>query len=118
MIKYNFERIFRARGIARPFSFLKRNGFSDNFASRIKNNKVVRLDLTHLEKLCFILKCNPNDLLEWTPEKDMDYDDNHPLNMIKKTSTEVNLVKTISSIPLNKLAEIESMIKEKIQGTE
>jgi hypothetical protein len=45
MIKYNFERIFKARGIGRPFSFLRRNEFSNNFASRIKNNRVARLDM-------------------------------------------------------------------------
>lgn len=115
MIKYNFERIFKARGISRPFSFLKANNFSDNFASRIKNNRVARLDMKHLERLCLLLKCTPNDIMEWNPESNTDYDASHPLNEIRRTINEVDLVKTISSIPLGKLEEIENLIKEKIE---
>ena len=117
MIKYNFERIFRARGIARPFSFLQRNGFSDNFASRINNNRVARLDMKQLERLCLLLKCTPNDIMEWNPESVTDLDKSHPLNEIRRPIAEVDMVKTISSIPLCQLEEIENLIKEQIEKT-
>ena len=114
MIIYNFNRIFKARGIERPFSFLRQVGFSDNFATKIKNNKVRYLGLKELEKLCLILKCTPNDFFEWIPDEEMLSDDEHALNIIRKSDKVVDLTKTLNSIPLGQLAEIEQMIKEKI----
>ncbi|MBK3517406.1 helix-turn-helix domain-containing protein [Carboxylicivirga marina] len=114
MIKYSFDRIFKARGIARPFSFLKKHGFSDNFASRLKNNRVSRLNLHHLEKLCLVLRCTPNDIMEWKPSDTTGIDAEHPLNLIKRPDQKVDMVKTINSIPLGQLEEIEKLINERI----
>ena len=86
MIQYNFDRIFKARGIERPFSFLRKSGFSDNFATRVKNNRVARLELKYIEKLCLVLKCTPNDLMEWDPDDNNKIDPSHPLNQIKKSN--------------------------------
>jgi len=117
MIKYNFERIFKARGVGRPFSFLKQHGFSANFSSRIKNNRVSRLDMKQLEQLCLLLKCTPNDIMEWIPEPNTDFEQSHPLKKIKKPSSNLDLLKTISSIPLGQLEEIENLIKKEIEKT-
>ncbi|WP_068472900.1 helix-turn-helix domain-containing protein [Saccharicrinis aurantiacus] len=117
MLQYNFDRIFKARGIARPYSFLLKHGFSGNLATRIKNNKVLRIDLHHIEHLCLLLKCTPNDFIQWIPNNDSNVDNNHPLYQMKLPSEEVNLVKTINSIPLGKLEEIEKLIKESIKDS-
>jgi hypothetical protein len=52
--------------------------------------------------------------MEWNPESLTDFDKSHPLNEIRRPTNEVDLVKTISSIPLGKLEEIENLIKENI----
>lgn len=114
MIQYNFDRVFRARGIERPFTFLKQAGFSDNFATKVKNNRVLRLNLRELEKLCLILRCTPNDFCEWVQDKDTQVDSDHPINSIKRSDKVVDMIKTLNSIPLGQLDEIESIIKEKI----
>lgn len=114
MIQYNFDRVFRARGIERPFTFLKQAGFSDNFATKVKNNRVLRLNLKELEKLCLILRCTPNDFCEWIKDKDTQVDSDHPINAIKRSDKVVDMIKTLNSIPLGQLDEIENIIKEKI----
>ena len=114
MIRYNFDRMFKARGIERPFTFLRKAGFSDNFATKIKKNNVKRLELKELEKLCLILKCTPNDFFEWTPDKDIQIDENHAINIIRKSDKVVDLTKTLNSVPLGKLKEIETLINEKL----
>ena len=48
MLTFNFSRIFKARGIEKPFSYLVKVGYSDNFATRIVNNRIKRLDLGDL----------------------------------------------------------------------
>ena len=40
MLTFNFTRIFKARGIDKPFSYLVKVGYSDNFATRIVNNRI------------------------------------------------------------------------------
>jgi DNA-binding Xre family transcriptional regulator len=114
MIRYNFDRIFKARGIERPFTFLRKAGFSDNFATKINQNKVKRLNLEEIERLCVLLKCTPNDFFEWTPDSDNQVNEDHPLNDIRRSDIVIDITKTLNSVPLGQLAEIEQMIKDKI----
>ena len=115
MIRFNFTRVFVARGIERPYSFLRKAGISGSFSSRISKNEVARMNVSNLERLCMILHCTPNDLLEWTPEKDFDPTKKHPLDAIKNTNTMINISNSLISIPADKLAEIESLIQKKVK---
>ena len=115
MLTFNFNRIFKARGIDKPFSYLVKVGYSDNFATRIVNNRIKRLDLTDLENLCELLKCTPNDLLEWIPESKDKTNDKHPLITIKRSDKVVQLTQILNSVPLDRLNEIENMIKKEIE---
>jgi len=115
MLIYNFDRVFKARGIERPFTYLIKAGFSDNFATKVKNNKLVRIHLRELEKLCLLLRCTPNDFCEWVPDNDANIDSGHPIHMIRKSDKVVDMTKTLNSVPLGQLDEIEEMIQEKIK---
>ncbi len=114
MLSYNFNRILKARGIEKPFTYLCNSGFSDNFATKVVNNRIKRLGLKEMEKLCLLLKCTPNDFFEWIPDKNANYDEDHPMTMIRKSDNIPDMVKTINSIPIGKLREIEQMIKNEI----
>ena len=116
MLKYNFDRIFKARGIERPFTYLRKAGFSDNFATKVKNNKVNRLNLEPMERLCILLRCTPNDLMEWVPDNKQTIDKSHPINIIKKSEKVVDITRTLNSVPLGKLEEIEKLINEKLKN--
>jgi len=115
MLIYNFDRIFKARGIDKPFTFLKNAGYPENFSSRIKNNKVNKLELKSLESLCLLLKCTPNDVLVWIPDSGTAVDETHPMRALKKNPNDVDMVKTINSIPIGKLELIEKLIKEELK---
>lgn len=118
MLKYNFDRIFKARGIEKPFTFLKRSGFGDHLAGRIKNNIATRLELREMERLCLLLRCTPNDLYEWVPDDSAQIDDRHPMNVIRKKEKIADLTKTLHSVPLEQVEEIEKLIREHIAGTQ
>lgn len=120
MIKYNFNRVFKARGIDKPFTYLTKAGFSDNFATKIKNDKIKRLGLKELEKLCILLRCTPNDIYEWNPDDDSQVDKDHPLSVIRKSDKVFDLTKTLNSVPLAELDKIEELINNTIknQGSE
>ena len=115
MLIYNFTRIFKLRGIDKPFSYMVKNGYSANFATRIANNRLERLHLGEIEKLCLLFKCTPNDLYEWIPASTDVADSNHPLFPIRRTNKVASLTHILSSIPLDRLDEIEIMIKKEIE---
>ncbi len=115
MLTFNFTRIFKARGIDKPFSYLVKKGYSDNFATRIVNNRIAKLNLKDVELLCEMLHCTPNDLLEWIPSTAESTNENHPLISLKRTVKVIQLTQILNSIPLERLAEIEAMIKKQIE---
>lgn len=113
MLKYNFDKVFKARSIERPFTYLRKAGFSDNFATKVKNNRVNRLNLDLLERLCLRLNCTPNDFMEWTPSKDENIDNKCALHELKRTDIILDLTRSLNLLSLSKLEEIERIIKEK-----
>lgn len=117
-MNYDFKRVFQARGIERPFSFLKKAGFSDNFAVKVNQNKVIRLDLKHMEQLCLVLRCTPNDFVVWVPDEGLQVETDHPLQEIKRNDEQVEITRMLSKIPLGKLAGIKKLIQEQVQKQE
>lgn len=115
MLKFNFTRIFKARGIARPYSFLVKSGYSASFSSRAVNNKVRQLNLADVEKLCVMLKCTPNDLLEWVPDQNHNSaEQGHPLSSLQRISNTGQINRILYNIPVDRLAEIEQMILKEV----
>ncbi len=114
MLKYNFTRIFEARGISRPNSFLVKAGCSYNYAYRIANNKIRTLNLDELKRLCELFQCTPNDLLEWIPGPEESNIEKHPLYPLKRDKPPINIGQILKSVPLDKLSDIENLIKKEI----
>jgi len=115
MLKYNFDRIFKARGIDRPFTFLRQAGFHDSLATSMKRNRVNRMNLPTIEKVCILLKCTPNDLMEWEPDDNFESFSDHPLNVIRQSRKKTtDLSRMLSSVPLEKLGDIEEIIKKEV----
>jgi DNA-binding Xre family transcriptional regulator len=112
MLKYNSNKIFIAKGIDRPFTFLKQAGFSDTFASKVKNGQVNRLTLDLLERLCLSIGCTPNDFMEWEPSKGQNLDGKHPLYELRKADKILELSRSLNLLSLSKLEEIERLINE------
>jgi DNA-binding Xre family transcriptional regulator len=117
MINYNFDRIFKARGVDKPFTYLTKAGFSDKYATKIKNNKIKRIGLIELEKLCILLRCTPNDFYEWIPENDEQVDKDHALSAIRKSDKVFDLTKTLNSVPLGELDKLEELINQTINSS-
>ncbi len=118
MLKYNLKRLFEARGIGKPYSFLRKNGFSLNEATRIANEKVLALNPVQMEKLCIALYCSPNDLLEWIPSNQLYDTPSHPLYPLKNP-VKIDLTNLHADIPLNKLEEFKhglDELKEKLSS--
>jgi DNA-binding Xre family transcriptional regulator len=113
MLNLNLKRIFKARGIEMPYKFLTQHGFVPFTAHKYKNGKVEHMRLDHIEKLCILLNCTPNDLFEWLPDDLLDDRPEHPLQKIRQREKKIEIGKLLSKMSLEKLEEIEKMIADK-----
>ncbi len=110
MMQLNLQRIFKARGISQPYKFLVQNGFVPFTAHKYKNSKVEHIRLDHIEKLCVLLHCTPNDILDWAPNDLLDDHPNHPLQKIRRTEKKIEIAKMLSKMSIEKLEEIEKLL--------
>jgi DNA-binding Xre family transcriptional regulator len=116
VIKFNFKRIFKARDIERPYTYLVKHGFTPNTATRMANENIKMLNLKNIETLCQLWQCTPNDLLEWVPDKYSVDATTHPLRELIRKEIHVNIKEILNAIPISQLAEVEKFIKEKVQS--
>ncbi len=113
MLSLNLYPIFKARGIERPYTFLVKAGLTPHSANVLLNSKTKVFKLEHVEKLCLLLKCEPNDLLVWYPDKNELIADDHPLTKLKHDeSTAIDLKKTLLNMPYSELKSLSSKLTE------
>ncbi len=105
MLTLNLTPIFIARGIEKPYSFLTKAGFSPHAANFLVNNKSRVFRLDHIERLCHTLNCEPNDILMWTPDKNIAYPDNYPLKNLIQTDNNQNILETLTKLPYKELKQ-------------
>lgn len=113
MLSLNLSPIFRLRGIGKPYTFLVKAGLTPHSATSILNNKTRIFRLDHIELLCGILICEPNDLLVWTPNQGEKYSENNPLFKLKQQPTDATWQETISTMSFKELKEVTKTISEK-----
>jgi DNA-binding Xre family transcriptional regulator len=107
MLKFNITNITTLRGITKPYKFFVQNGFSSTYATKLVKNDVRSIELGHLEKICTILKCTPNDIIQWIPGED-NQDPQHPLISLKREDSKINDM--MKNMPIDKLKNIENFI--------
>jgi DNA-binding Xre family transcriptional regulator len=112
MLRTNFSRMFKLRNIERPFRFLLKNGISRNIAERIAEDSYYKIDPVILERLCVLLHCTPNELLQWTPNSPIEDTPEHPLAALKPKQVNVRVLEMMGKIPLHKLDELEKAIEQ------
>lgn len=73
MLQFDATRLFKLRGIKKPYAFLCKQGLSHHIAQRLAAGSVNTLKLGYLETVCMALHCTPNDLMCWTPDEQYCY---------------------------------------------
>jgi DNA-binding Xre family transcriptional regulator len=104
------------RSVTKPLSFFRNHGFSSATATRIAGGYMNSFSLETVEKLCLSLNCTPNDLLEWTPSKDMAANSTHSLNALKRNEAiQNNINQLMNSVSLEKLEKIQEIIQKELE---
>ena len=111
MLYLNFVRIFKIKGIARPFSYLCKNGYSTSYATKLTNNRVKEINLTRLEKFCHDFNCTPNDIFDYRPYAGDNIPDNHALHSLTKNEISNEIMGKINALSAEKIQQIHDIIK-------
>ncbi|WP_162126902.1 helix-turn-helix domain-containing protein [Flavobacterium phycosphaerae] len=118
MLIFNIKNLLKTRQVEKPHAFLVKAGLSSHSAHNILNahSRVYRLD--HIEKLCEILHCEPNDLLTYVPDSNKILADNHPLHKLTPKNEEFDWQHTLKTLPLEELKEVAKFISQSKQNKE
>jgi DNA-binding Xre family transcriptional regulator len=102
MIVLQIKELCELRGIKAPLAALMKAGISQQVAQNYLRGKKKHLLLKHIEILCTLLRCIPNDLVAWTPDdKAEDYPAN-PLQTVRRRSLP-DLQKVIGGLSLEEV---------------
>jgi hypothetical protein len=112
MIHFNFSRIFKLKGIVRPFTYLTKNGYSAGYATKLTNNRVHEINLVRLEKFCRDFNCTPNDILDFKPSSNDSISNDHALHTLTKKELDTELIYKINALPADKIQQIHNILKE------
>lgn len=74
------------------------------------------MKLSNLERLCTMLHCTPNDVMEWIPDDKDNPAEDHPLNELKRNNKVFDITRTLNSIPLSQLDRIEKAINDELEN--
>lgn len=111
MLYFNLTGMMRLREIQNPYHFLVQHGFNYHTAGNLLRNERSSIAYKHLEKLCLLLHCTPNDLFVWQKPKDTVISDSHPLHQLKPPAQSVSVTKKLQELPLDQLEQVKQFIK-------
>jgi len=112
MLVFNLAPVFTVRGIHSPLGFLMKAGISRHSASSLLDKSIRSVSILHLEILCRTLVCEPNDLLQWIPDKNDFLPKTHPLYKLKPDPVK-GISEVISDKSFQELKSITRSINDK-----
>lgn len=113
MIRLRVERMIRLRGHLNPLQFLMSHGYSYRNAYYIlKEDGHTSVKLRQVENLCRLLRCTPNDLLEWQPNDSTDEELSQPLAKLCRSGSNSAIISAISDIPPGKLDKAVELLRK------
>ena len=118
MLILNLNPVLKVRGIKKPYTFLVNAGITPYSVNSMLKKKGHVVDLRHLELLCKVLLCEPQDILEWRPGTDEKYAEDFPLAKLKHQFADDRLDDTFSKMNFKELKEVKKIIAEKMKKKE
>lgn len=118
MLHFNIAEIMKDREISNPNRFLCQSGFTPHTASRLLNNKTKSISHCHLEKLCLLLRCTPNDLYVWQHPAHTGKDENQPVQFLTSVAPRPPVIHKFKHLSLYKFREKKLALEAAIQSVE
>lgn len=109
MLKLKIKPVMKLRGIENPYKALIKMGFAAATVNNMLGETAKRIRFDHLERICFLLNCTPNDLIEWIPPDGLANPEDRSLIKLKREHEE-DMRKLLYSVPIEKFDEIIDII--------
>ena len=117
MFVLNLEPLFKARNIEKPYTFLVNNGFTHHSAIRLTKSKVIKvMRMEHIERLCRILRCMPQDFLQWKQDTRNPMDALQPMHKWNRALPNISWEKTFTDLSFEDLEELARLARKKKHG--
>jgi DNA-binding Xre family transcriptional regulator len=107
MIHLNITALAKLRGMRHPHRQLVHAGISDKVARDYLKGKKDRLVVQHIEILCELFNCSPNELFVWQPDNKAKDTPQHPLQVIRQQP----LPDTIQALQHVPVAEVKKLME-------
>ena len=104
MLKLSINEIIKSRGIIRPYTFLKKHGFSNHKIRLYQTGEPKLISIKDIEHLCEIFNCTPNDIFNYKPDASSSISEEHPLHKLVKMPV-VNLAKITTDMNTEELVK-------------
>ena len=108
MLTFEIKKILKVRGIDEPYRWLVKNGFVPATVHSWLNYQLGYIKPDHLERLCLLLNCTPNDLFDWREDGKTVVHDTHALRSLTKQKNDIQT--TLRELPLDKLEKLGEML--------
>ena len=70
MIKFRIKELMEERGMKKPlYKPFTQRGISHDIVKRYFNGKKEDMGRDHMEIICMVLRCTPDELVEWINDK-------------------------------------------------
>lgn len=112
MLTINAGRIFKMRGLSGHLIRLVRAKITRRTAHGFLDGSAKTVKLKHLEKMCLLLNCTPNDLFDWKPDEESNPPESHSLYSLRKNVEIKNFSEKLKDVPIEKLKEINQFIED------
>lgn len=118
MIYLNIRRLCQLRGIPEPFAFLKAHGFGHSQAHDYASGRVRMPKLDHIERLCRIFNCLPEELMDYKPTARGLDPTSDILAPLRKEPVEASGLQTLmASLPPAEIARLNAELQERYRKT-
>jgi len=115
MLSFDPARIMRLRNIEKPFAFLRANGFGHHTAHLLIAGRISAVKVGHIQRLCHLLRCTPNDLFSYQPDKDAPEPTADILGtLIRKPCSTAPLSTIFQELPIERLEAIRQELTDRI----
>ena len=115
MISLNLQKLVQLRGYSNVLEFTRAIGMHQSRYRVLMNNpKTISYKL--LDRLCWELRCTPNELLVWVPDAQQSKDESHPLRKLAVTHEVEKLQQAVQNIDPSKVAKALVLLQELEKG--
>lgn len=111
MLKFDIEHLLKLKGGKTHTSFLRQNGFSRTSSFHLTSNKVKRLNVSDIRKLCKLFNCTPSDLFSISQSDADALPTNSAIRKLVRTPV-LSMAEVLSDLSVEQANELMDKIRE------